>query len=279
MVLDIDKYLESPPRNRIRLVGIELEGLWTKIPLGGEANFHNDGSVKFPPIVVDGKPISARVGEIVSWPIEPAAIGKWVRHNYPQAVNETCGLHIHMSFWQVRHYHRLMVQDYQDTMIEYLKRWAKEEGTFPEERTCMNCLFIKSPLCMACRGTGNIPGHHIWNRLAGKEKYCHFKFWPDAQVQMTRHGDQASPDRFWKEGSRYTAVNYCFGIDNRQTLEIRVLPMMEDPEQAIRALKRIVRVTNACLYVLRKNTRRDKLKFKLPPISEEPVIEEEIITL
>src|SRR6266496_6714085 len=145
-VLNIDHLLFNLPKNRIRLVGIELEGGWTKFPEDPEEriNFHGDGTVKFPP------PHSMKTGEIVSPPIEPAAMGKWVKRFYPQKVNETCGLHIHMSFHQIRHYKRLMVQEYQDTMLEYLTRWARSQK-FSEERPCDICGFMMASFaCQRC---------------------------------------------------------------------------------------------------------------------------------
>jgi hypothetical protein len=279
-VLEIDRFLTNPPKNRIKFVGIELEGGWTKYPPGEEVNFHGDASVKgLGSADVNGNPIKS--GEIVSPPMEPAAMGKWVTRWYPQALNATCGLHIHMSFHQIRHYKRLMVSEYQDTMIEYLKRWAEAEGTFPHEKPCE---LVHNPFdyvpCSKCGGLRQVPGHHIWDRLAGKNKNCNLKFWPDKQVQMSRHGDQSSPDRFYRDGSRYTVINYCFGIENRQTLEVRVLPMMEKPEQAVRALKHVVRITNAVLYVLRNDARQDRISFSVPNVDlGSPIIDEEILVL
>lgn len=275
-ILDIDRLLEHLPRNRIRLVGIELEGAWKKLPTGGENTFHGDGSVKFPA----SPPM--RVGEIVSLPMVPAAIPKWVKTNYPDKVNETCGLHIHMSFWTARHYHRLMTQDYQDTLVEYLTRWAKAEGTFPLAKDCPGCFGMSiegGRICPACMGSGKLPEHRIWERLRGENKNCHLAFWPDEQVKMTRHGDQSSPDRYYKHGSRYTAVNYCFGVENRQTFEVRVLPMMDTPEQSSRALRRIIDITNSCLFVMKGRARKENLRFFVEVTDLDAKLEEEVIVL
>src|SRR5438477_8185346 len=116
-VLNIDRYLVHPAKNRVAKVGIELEGGWSKFPDNEAVGnmFHHDASVKLPE--VPGVPEGLiRTGEIVSPPIEPGAIGKWTSKWYPQHVNKTCGLHLHMSFFFIRHYRRLMVVDYQDTM-------------------------------------------------------------------------------------------------------------------------------------------------------------------
>ena len=283
-ILDIDRWIERPAKNRVKLVGVELEGGWTKWPEGENWSqyFHHDASVKMPeiPEVASGQ---ARTGEIVSPPIEPAAIGKWVQKWYPQHLNHTCGLHIHMSFFFLRHYRRLMVIDYQDTMMEYLKRWASAEGNFPTDVVCTSCLGTPANMasCLTCLGKGRIgKEHHIWRRLRGEEKNCQLKFWPDAQVKMTKHGDQSSADRYFKDGCRYTAINYCYSVDNRQTLEVRVLPMMKTTDQATRALKRVVRITNGCLAALRGDTRGDRVFFSIPKQDlETPHLEDEVLVL
>lgn len=247
-ILEIDKLLTSPPKNRIARVGIELEGGWFEEPFE-DCSFHHDGSVK--ELVHPSKPLLT--GEIVSNPIAPVGIPAWVKSHYPDAVNKTCGLHLHMSFFHDRHYQRLMTIDYQDTLLAYLGAWAKKEG-FP--------VF-----------------HHIWGRLAGHEKYCHKEFWPDDQMKNLDHGDQSGPDRFFKKGSRYTVVNYCYNIKKRGTLEVRVLPMMETPEQAIRGLMLVVRITNACIFALRSTARDERLRFDVPVDISNEIIEEDYVTL
>ena len=157
-----------------------------------------------------------KVGELPIGPIQPAAMSKFMKKYYPHKVDSTCGMHVHMSFTSLRYYAILMVPEFQETMCEFLTLWAKEEG------------FEK--------------GHHIWGRLQGKSNFCQKQFWPDEQVGYKRKDHDQN-----RNGHRYTIVHYC---GRQNTIEIRVLPMMETVEQAIRGVKRVLDITNASLVVL-----------------------------
>lgn len=208
-------------QNRVYRVGIELEGAWLKFP--DDIPLHRDGSVEGlvgPKDPITGFPIPLTVGEIHSEPIEPLKIRQWMKKYYPSHVNKTCGLHVHMSFKNARHYQWLMDRpDYQDTMVEYLRRWGKEEG-----------IPVKHPL---------------WSRLRGESTYCTLGYFPDEQARQKQKN--YSHD---STGSRYTVINYCFGL--HETLECRVLPMFEDPEVGIRAVRQVLDVTNAYLQLAGK---------------------------
>lgn len=227
-VLEIDALIAegNEVKNRIEKIGVELEGGWEHLPVG--TILERDGSVH-----VDGKngvPIS--VGELPSPPKVPAAMWPWMRKYYPQHVNDTCGMHVHMSFESARHYQLLMVEDYQTTMLAYLEKWGKRQ---------------------------NLPKTHpLWNRIAGKVRYCSLNFWPDKQAKAPNKSYNMD-----REGHRYTAINYCFAKDNCQTVECRVLPMFDNVEQSIDALKQVLLVTNACLV---------KLGAKEPRLSEDFIL-------
>lgn len=225
--LDIDDIL-GKPKNRVARVGVELEGAWKTLPPG--TRLEVDASVWKDPTTGERKPPPGhQSGEIPIGPIQPAAMPRFMKKYYPHAVNKTCGMHVHMSFESVWHYSLLMVQEYQDTMCEYLTRWAKKEG-FPE-------------------------GHFIYDRLAGKSVYCQKKFWPDLQVASRKDHDQQ------RQGHRYTVVHYC---GRQMTVEIRVLPMMDTVEQGIRGVRQVIDITNACLVVLgRKKEQSEKMQLEI----------------
>ena len=162
-------------------------------------------------------------GELPSEPKEVEEFPVWMKKYYPSHVNATCGLHVHMSFKSAYHYQRLMVEDYQDTMVEYLLRWAKTEK-FGDK-------------------------HPIWPRLKGQSEFCQLKFDPDRQSFKTRKEyDHHAP------GHRYTAISYAYA--RYGTVECRLLPMMEEANQGIRAVQCVIDVTNAFLSVQRKREER-----------------------
>jgi len=250
-VLNLDAVL-GKARQRIYRIGIELEGGWKCLPDGVQPL--HDGSVN---VQDDGHPaslaaqqryqaevdrinrrirngdisnnagarllreaqqaiigVALQVGEIPSDPMEPEKVESWMAKYYPSHVNATCGLHVHKSFKSALHYQRLMTPAYQDTVVAYLLKWAKEE---------------------------NLPKDHpIFPRLAGKSDYCQLKYYADQQAQTrAKNYDRQRP------GHRYTAINYCWSTHG--TVECRLLPMLETADQGIRAVKRVLDITNAFL--------------------------------
>ena len=216
--VDIDKWL-GKARSRIYRVGVELEGGWDKLPQKGVVIVH-DGSVRFPGKIVD------YIGEIPSPALEVSALPRWMGIFHPQHVNETCGMHVHMSFMSALCYARLMRPEYPATIIKYVEKWARAE---------------------------ELPAAHpIWDRLAGKSRFCQHVFHADEQVSTVRKDhDQQRP------GHRYTVMNYCFNTNG--TMECRLLPMMEKAEQSIRAVQEIINITNAFLVVTAQKEKKVKV--------------------
>lgn len=277
--LNIDALL-GKAKNLITLVGVELEGGWITVPNGTQVI--RDGSVRglrapggaaivevgaAPPVTpaqverhasrtrhpgeslrdsliragqelgvsIQGAPAGRQmqVGEIPSPVMPPSEVPIWMRRYYPQSVNETCGLHVHMSFENSLLYQRLMVPSYQATILHYVTLWAKDEA-IPKD-------------------------HPLWPRLNGSSVYCQHQFWPDRQV-ATRGKDHDQR----REGHRYTVINFCYSTTG--TVECRLLPMMETPDQGIRAVQRILDITNAFLM---------SGKYKEPRFSASTVAQED----
>ena len=234
--LNLDKYFGPDGikvRNRIRLVGLEVEGAWIKFP--ATEKYEHDGSVFKPESYggqVEWDQVKLKIasikatttGEIPSAPMLPAQMRAWITKNYPDFTDKTCGLHVHMSFEDLKHYNRLMTPEYPITMRTYLKKWAVEEH-LPDD-------------------------HPIWDRVNGNNMYCSSKFWPDKQVGKKKSYDHG-------EGDRYTDINYCW--KEHKTIECRILPMMSDAALAYRAAKRVLDITNATLV---KITRREKRELE-----------------
>lgn len=214
-VVNIDKWLgDNKPFNRVKALGIELEGGWKTLPPG--ARLEGDASVFH-----NAPQPGLRQGELQLGPFLLADLNKYMKKYYPSKVDETCGLHVHMSFESPLHYGLLADSpDYQETVLEYLYRWAKENH-LPEK-------------------------HCIWDRLSGKSVYCQKEFWPYAQMTQARKDyDKA------RHGHRYTVIHYCH--ERNGTVECRVLPMMDNVDLGISAVRRLVDITNAYLYAADKH--------------------------
>jgi len=241
--LDISKYL-GKVRNRVSLIGIELEGGWKEFPAGEK--FDRDMSVfreRTPEQRATVKRLRiSRYGELPSGTMMPATMPIWMKRCYPQMVDDTCGLHMHMSFRSKKHYSLLMTPEYQKTVIVELKDWAVAEG-------------IRE-------------SNPIWNRLGGANEFCNHEYWADMQV-MCQKKDY---DHF-RKGNRYTAVAYRSG----QTIEVRILPMFAGVEQSIRALRRIIDITNACLVVLANRQKVDLLEIDNLPLGG--IVERDVVNL
>lgn len=216
----LSETLLSKARNRVYRVGIELEGGWLALPEGTEPT--HDGSVRGLN-AVDPKrgPIPLKCGELPSPPIAVETIPTWMKRFYPSHVNETCGLHVHMSFKTALTYQRLMVPAYPATIIAEFRKWAEKEG-------------LKGGL------TGSTGEHPIWPRLRGESEFCQHVFFADQQALKA----SKDYDRH-RNGHRYSVINYCYSAHS--TVECRLLPMMESCDAGIRAVKHVIAVTNAFL--------------------------------
>ncbi len=266
--------------NRIKLVGVELEGGWDKRP-GGDGDDHagieHDGSVVFnqghpllapivPPVTaadvaaangmitigfdprtgqaITTNPVQPRrqypqhSGEIVlRKPLPPgsAELTEWVKRCYPTYVNATCGLHVHMSFFNRLNYQRLMTPAYTEQMVDGLKRWARAENLDPE--------------------------HPLWPRINDpNHRHCAHLYLGDGQVKVNRKDYNSRGT----DHSRYTAINYC--DKQHGTVECRLLSMFADADQALRAIGAVVDTTNRFLSKFRE--REVRVRANVPFKSE-----------
>jgi hypothetical protein len=252
-----DRFLDITPklgkvRNRVYRVGVELEGAWKKAPEGHI--IIRDGSVSFNPREnpIDaawGKVKYPHIGEIPSPVLLPEGkvndltLEKWMRKCYPDLVNHTCGLHVHMSFRNAFQYAYLMDERLQWTVLEFVTRWAKEKGKLTFDRD-----------------------HHIWSRIRGESEFCQHKFDADEQCQKTRkefdhHG----------VGHRYTVMNYA--LMKTGTIECRLLPMMVGVELALEAVRLVMNITSAFLVSVAEE-KGVMLDGKVAGKGEKPVVSE-----
>lgn len=210
------------PRNRITAIGLELEGGWTAVPPGpvfqdprepssGREIIKRDGSVR-----LDSRDLL--VGEVVSAPLpDTEAAIAWLRANYPQAGNNTCGFHIHISLPSL-HYSRLMNEEFNNKFL------ASMEAFWDERR-------------------GN-PGFDLFrSRLDGQNRYCQKIFRPEEQLWRTEHyGDHAVVPR-------YSQLNYCWG--RHGTMECRLFPYFPKVADAIATVETFTGCVNSFLATVR----------------------------
>jgi len=222
--INLEKYLSDREklRNRIHKVGLELEGGWDEIPKG--SRIIRDSSVELLP--------QRHVGENVSHPIEIGSnydpVDRWLEKNYPDGVNHTCGMHVHVSFKHIINYVRVMRADFPATVVNGFKKWAEREKLRTD--------------------------HSLWDRLNGKSIYCQHKYEGDEQLLNT--GKDYDKIR---KGHRYTVINYAY--NRTGTMECRLLPMMDTVDQAISAVHEVLDITNA--FLLATATREKKLKAEV----------------
>lgn len=191
-------------------VGLELEGAWNRAP----GNLKHDGSV-----VGDFGELAK--GEVCSEPLATIESAEaWLRNNYPDRVNETCGFHVHVSLPPL-YYSRLMVEDFNKKFLSQMEDF-------------WNCY----------RGQ---PGFDQFrSRLDGQNQYCQKRFVPEAQLFRTEaYGDRAALPR-------YSQLNYCFG--RHGTLECRLFPCFPSVDHCIAGMK----VFTSCINNFLATTKPEK---------------------
>lgn len=170
-------------------IGIELEGGWNNHP---PTRIIADLSIDGRTFETDRRLTNAHVGEVVSPPLRREEVLKWLEDNYPNDVNITCGLHVHVSLTSKKEYGLLMNKSFEFMVIENAEALAKD---------------LQLP-----------DTHYIWHRLEGSNPFALFDVIPKTQVGIKekRIGMRA----------RYAAFNFCFSMHG--TIEYRLLPMFKE---------------------------------------------------
>jgi hypothetical protein len=166
------------------------------------------------------------VGEFVSIPLNVNEIDEWVTKCYPQKTNSTCGGHVHISLKSYADYMNLMDRSFYEYYLERMAKW----GTIHK---------IKE-------------GSSFWKRLEGAQ-YCHAKFMPKEQRDMFEH----------YEDPRYAQINYCFNVDNRQTVEFRMLPCFQKESLMLSGIKETIDIVETYLSGIDPNNNMIKLRIEI----------------
>lgn len=172
--------------SHIHLIGIELEGGWYSDR--SPRNPIHDRSVQF----TEPDPKLSFIGETASPALGFAQVKPWIDENYPNKINETCGVHIHVSVKSDSDYIRLMSEDFEIFFHQRMKEFGEKMGYSKD--------------------------HPFWPRLKGSNPYCARDFKPEKQAIRTD-----------KRGPRYSQLNYCFSLHG--TLECRLFHGSNNPEE------------------------------------------------
>lgn len=212
-MLPIDELLSKRTANRIRHLGVELEGAWTAARVRQASSLLN--IVRDSSVGGFDADLYECIGESPSPRLTLSELPRFMELAYPSATNRTCGMHVHMSFGSMMEYQHLMREEFQEEVIERFKLWATRQE-LPED-------------------------HPIWPRLRGENDYCQHRFFADLQALNSRKDyDRQRP------GHRYTVLNYAFSRPSR-TIECRLLPMFDTWERGLDAIQHLAAITNCSL--------------------------------
>lgn len=220
---------------RIDMAGVELEGGWTDTP---PSDLIGDGSISLRQgnAGANGQPINY-VGEIPSPPFKsPDKLFAWMKLNYPQHTNSSCGMHVHTSFKSQNSYVRIMDRAFFDYIRTGLSAWGTDRpGTDPR----------------------------FFERLSGSNTYCKNEYNPMGQV---RYKD--------KSPHRYSILNYCHG--RYKTVELRALPLFGTYEEAVAAITAYFELVEAWLKQPPRGLKRLKKTVQLKAEPHEAPSQEEV---
>jgi hypothetical protein len=179
-------------------VGVELEGGWNDAQ---DFEIFGDGSVN----------VTANyVGEAHTYPRPYSlndestidAFNRQFENMYPDRVDNTCGMHVHVSFKSIGAYNAFVCNEFADWVIAGLKAWG-----------------------------ANTTSSNLKRRLAGENSFAETTY--DAQTALRQCLTRNKHD-----APRYTAVNYCYNTHG--TMEVRVLPMFKDKAVGQAAVKALI---------------------------------------
>ena len=153
------------------------------------------------------------IGECVSDPIRVDQIREYFQRLIEQGyeTNSTCGFHQHISFKSNISYMILTDERFYNFYLHEISKWAHEKKLNPDSQ--------------------------FWKRLEGKNHFCKYGFNAEDQIFMREH----------YESCRYTHLNYCYNVDNRKTLEFRLLPAFTKKELILSGLEKQIEIVEKWL--------------------------------
>ena len=150
------------------------------------------------------------VGEIASKKLKINEVEDFILNNYPDEVNSTCGLHIHMSFKNdKKDYSILATKEFYDFFLSEIEAWADNRKINK--------------------------GSRFYKRLKGVQ-YSKREFL--AENQLNENSDYSD---------RYAHLNFCY--NKHKTLEIRVGNMFDKREISVEYVHAVIDIVNYYLTV------------------------------
>src|ERR1019366_2939398 len=159
-------------RNEIKNLGIEIEGAWDdcsrvvpwlkddgSVRVEGYTSVGQDVSRHFKSLSETDRPTllasyvnRSHSGEIASHLFNSKGqIEDWLKKTYPNKSNSTCGIHIHVSFFDLNSYASLMTKSFYEMFLCSLHEFGENEAN-------------ESDI--------------FWNRLGGGNRFCERIFNP-----------------------------------------------------------------------------------------------------
>lgn len=242
----------------IEMVGTELEGVFNTRKLDELGiSLSADGSVReFSPSLFTGHR-ERKVGEVAFHNTINKIRSKFFE-SYPVAVNETCGLHIHLSF---KDYHKAVFNLGDRKFLSFLQQGLRELVRYP--------------------AVNDIDTDHLLARLAGGNNFCGWdinildrnkkdklSFNSDQDYyRETREGTSLHMLRgkqlnaLQKNGERYAMLNFCYNLHG--TLEMRAYPMFHNAGVGYAALCWYVYLVESFMDLMSKYDDKPIYKFTL----------------
>ena len=201
-------------------VGAEYEGKYQISHLRSIdhlGHFTTDGSVSGNMGRIDHD--LEKEGEFISKAVQPTEILEFLEKCHPNhngenrdSVNSHTGGHLHVSLLSHADYQTLMTKEFYQYFISKLVEFGHKNEI--------------------------IQGSPFWDRIEGKSL-----LWANQDnIQQKQHKMRDHYD-----DDRYYHVNYCFNVEDRHTIEFRILPMFKKVSLQKKATLEILRIVQQYL--------------------------------
>jgi hypothetical protein len=216
--------------SKILFIGIEKEGAWES---SRGLNIGDDGSVNIPkatPIYDCEGGEGLISGEVRSEPFDKLrSLSQWIKRCHPDKVNQTCGVHVHLSVKKIEDFALLMHRKFFDVFLQSMTRWGQKHCS---SRSYEDQWFRK--------------------RLNGENQFCLKEHYPILQLKYQRE--------------KYSMLNYQ-SYRNFKTIECRIFPAFRTVDKTISAISHYIRTVDFYLKHQKPNEYTQKYLAELKKYS------------